>query len=90
MQHKCTTIATYAHPNYFYNIYTKSMQRTSETTETLKTYAWNMRFQHNVTSLHGQMELVVVELDATESKEVVGAHDGPPAKEGAGADVVEA
>ena len=49
---------------------------TSETTETLETYACNMRFQHNVTLLLRRMELIVVELDvgaeldATERAEV--------------------
>jgi hypothetical protein len=64
---------------YFCNIHTKPLQHTSETTETLETYACNMRFQRNVTLLLGRMELVVVELnaglelDAMEYAEVVGA-----------------
>jgi hypothetical protein len=53
-------------PIYFYNIYLKHLQHTSET---LETYACNMRFQHN-TLLLGRMELIVVELDA--GKEVGG------------------
>jgi hypothetical protein len=36
------------------------------------------------------MEFVVMELDATESKEVAGARDGPPAEERPDTDVVEA
>jgi hypothetical protein len=49
-----------------------------------------MHFQRNVTLLLGRMEFVVMELDATESKEVAGARDGPPAEERPDTDVVEA
>jgi hypothetical protein len=38
---------------YFYNIDKKHWQRTTETSENLKAYACNMRFQHNVTMLLG-------------------------------------
>jgi hypothetical protein len=39
------------------------MQHISKTTETLETYACNIRFQRNVTLLLKQMELVLMELD---------------------------
>jgi hypothetical protein len=80
LQHKCTTIATYAtsSSNFAtsirnpYNIPLKQIKH-------LKIYACNMRFQRNVTLLLGRIELNLVqldvgtELDATECAEVVGA-----------------
>jgi hypothetical protein len=45
LQHTCTTIATYATSLiYFCNIRMKHLQRTSQTSETLESYACNMRF----------------------------------------------
>jgi hypothetical protein len=41
---------------YFCNIHMKHSQQTSKTFDTLKTYACNMHFQHNVTLLLGRMD----------------------------------
>jgi hypothetical protein len=43
-------------PIYFYNIYTKHLQNTSETSETLETYAFHMCFQRNIYLLLGRWE----------------------------------
>ena len=52
-------------PIYFCNIVIKHLQHTSETSKTLKTYACNMRYQHNVTLLLGRIEASrLAELDA--------------------------
>jgi hypothetical protein len=50
---------------YFCNIRVKHLQRTTETSETLETYACNMRFQHNITLLLERWRIVVAELDAS-------------------------
>jgi hypothetical protein len=55
-------------PIYFYNIFLKHLQHTSET---LEIYACNMRFPRDITLLFGRKELVVMELDA--GKEVGGS-----------------
>ena len=44
------------HPDLLYNTDIKYLQHTSEISETLETYASNMRFQRNVTLLLGRME----------------------------------
>ena len=71
MKHWEQTLATYIYNHcnicniliYFCDICMKHLQHTSETSEILKTYACNMRFQRNIILLLGRMELVVVELD---------------------------
>jgi hypothetical protein len=50
-------------PIYFCNINIKHLQRTSETSETLEIYAYNMCFQRNVTCLD-EWRLVVTEFNA--------------------------
>jgi hypothetical protein len=52
MKHLEQTLATYVYshcnicniPIYFYNIHMKHLQHTSESSKTLETYTWNMRF----------------------------------------------
>ena len=64
VKHWEQTFATYVYNHcnicniqiYFCNIHTKHLQHISETSETIKTYACNMRFQRNISSLLGGME----------------------------------
>ena len=73
IKHWEQTFATYVYNHcnicniliYFYNIHTKRLQHTSNTSEILETYACNMHFERNITLLLGRMELIA-ELDATE------------------------
>jgi hypothetical protein len=55
LQHISETITTYATSQSFYNIRIKHLQYPDGTSKILETYACNMRFQHNVTLLLGQM-----------------------------------
>jgi hypothetical protein len=41
---------------YFCNIHMKQLQRTSERSKTLETYAFKMRFQRNISLLHERTE----------------------------------
>jgi hypothetical protein len=53
------------HPIYLYNIRIKHLQYTSETCETLETYACNIRFQYNVTCCLNEWTLVIAEINAS-------------------------
>ena len=63
-------------PIYFCNILMKHMQHLDKTSETLEIYAYNMRFQYNITLLLGRMELNVVELDDGASSSSVRQRSG--------------
>jgi hypothetical protein len=51
-------------PIYFYNIHMKQLQHTSKTSKTLKTYACNMHFHHNISLLRLRITVAMVSIVA--------------------------